>query len=389
MARVPFADITVANILEEAAISRANFYHYFSSKFDVLASLTAKILGEAYAEAGPWRATAGKDRARSLDQSLRETLDAWAAHGPVMHAAIEWMHEVPEVAQTWAAMREKFVAAIAEQIRHELPADAAPEVTATVLVCGLERSFYVSSRGLDPRIPDPAATVGPLVRITHDGIYGTSLPTAIELPTTHVVPDWFSVEDAASVPMDVAILNALNDLLLETPLQEVSVARILEKAGTSRASFYFYFASKDDAFLALYHRVAAGITQGFSTLLAQQETSSLGSLLGLVADWLTLDERTAAVFRNAVHEWPRQEVLSRAYGVDMTQMVDAFVAVLRANGAVDHLAPVDVEAFAATLLWTVERSIAGMLVGEEHLTDRDAVVGVLGRLMVSAFLPVG
>ena len=36
-------DITVADILAAAGLSRANFYHYFASKYDVLAALVSNI----------------------------------------------------------------------------------------------------------------------------------------------------------------------------------------------------------------------------------------------------------------------------------------------------------------------------------------------------------
>lgn len=391
MKTTSFADITVAKILEIAGVSRANFYHYFASKFDVLASMTAKILGEAYAVAGPWQAAAGRDRAHSLDASLRETLQAWSAHGTVMCAAIEWMHEVPEVAAAWSQMRERFVTAIAEQIRHVSPSDADAEVTATVLVCGLERSFYVSHRGLDARLPSPESTVAPLGRITRDAIYASHSPiSAADLtrPAVAALPapdtDSTTVEDSTAG----TILRGLNDLLLELPIQEVSVARILERAGASRATFYFYFASKDDAFLALYRQMASGVTEGFRALMAQHD-SSVWALRTLVRSWLTLDAPAAAVFRNAVHEWPRQPDLAEAYLSDMAQMVDVLAAALqtdRAAGTAPDGPPVD--AYAATLMWTIERSVAGQLANEAHLTDVDVLLDVLGQLVASPFHPM-
>ena len=385
MESMPFADITVAKILKESGISRANFYHYFASKFDVLAALTAKILGDAYAVAGPWQAPTGRDRARSLDASLRETMDAWASHGTVMCAAIEWMHEVPEVAAAWSQMREQFVTAIAEQIRHEAAGDRHPDVTATVLVRGLERAFYVSHRGLDRRLPALASTVASLARITHDAIYG---PRSAASPSLRapVEPAGESTDDADQPEStDDAILTGLNELLLEMPMQEVSVARILERAGASRATFYFYFASKDDAFLALYRRMAKVIIEGFQAVLSEHN-SSVTALQALVRGWLTLDDLSAAVFRNAVHEWPRQPELAKAYLADMAMMAGAFAQALEADREAGT-APAGPPAaeYAATLLWTIEGSIGGLLVGEDHLTDPEVLLEVLSRLVVSAF----
>src|SRR2546429_1355263 len=52
-----------------------------------------------------------------------------------------------------------------------------------------------------------------------------------------------------------ALLAAAERLLAERPLDELTVADILREAGVSRASFYFYFASKHDVVVALAERV--------------------------------------------------------------------------------------------------------------------------------------
>ncbi len=49
-----------------------------------------------------------------------------------------------------------------------------------------------------------------------------------------------------------AILEAAGEELLETPYSLLTVSRIIQKAGISRASFYYYFRDKEDLF---YHMV--------------------------------------------------------------------------------------------------------------------------------------
>ncbi|MFE2996900.1 TetR/AcrR family transcriptional regulator [Nocardia sp. NPDC059246] len=68
-------------------------------------------------------------------------------------------------------------------------------------------------------------------------------------------------------PTAVAILDATGTLLMEHSLEQLSVARILEQANVSRATFYFYFENKDDVFIALFEQIAHEITGRFSTLL--------------------------------------------------------------------------------------------------------------------------
>src|SRR4051794_20816602 len=48
LATVPLHDVTVADIIREAGVSRATFYFYFSSKFAVVAALLASVMNEIF-----------------------------------------------------------------------------------------------------------------------------------------------------------------------------------------------------------------------------------------------------------------------------------------------------------------------------------------------------
>lgn len=175
----PLHDITVAQIIDAAGLSRASFYHYFASKYDVVVALLKRVFDEAYDDAQPWREPVGKSRARSMGASLRGTMQMWSGHGAVIRAAVENMHAVPELATAWQAMLEQFVGSIADQINYERERGAAPpgapaDMIATMLVCGAERAFYVGSHGLDPRLPDAQHAVDAIVAMTFAAIYGSA-----------------------------------------------------------------------------------------------------------------------------------------------------------------------------------------------------------------------
>src|SRR5689334_21438809 len=70
--RTPAHEISVAQVLEEAGISRATFYFYFSSKFAVLAGLLALVMEEINQVVGVWLQRAeGDDPKVALRASLR------------------------------------------------------------------------------------------------------------------------------------------------------------------------------------------------------------------------------------------------------------------------------------------------------------------------------
>lgn len=400
LAESSFQDVTVAQIIKRAKLSRANFYHYFASKYDVLVAMVARLLDEAYSH-GPWEFGEGKSRERAMDASLRKTIEMWTQHGAVVCAAVEHMHGNPALAAAWNQMLERFVAAIAEQINYEREqgkaptGDVPPDLIARVLVCGLERSFYVGSLGLDPRIPDAESAVESIVELVFAATYGTKRPAsrlrrrvkpkakASSVPVVLDRPDpQEGTGDVAAEPdMAAGILAGMTAVLAERSLDELSVADVLTAANASRASFYFYFSSKDDAFVALFRNASEGIAAGFE-LLAQADRSDPAEVEKVISEWLSYDTETLAVARNAIHEWSRRPELRELYLATITRMTDALEAVIEA----DRESGIAIEGppaaqLAAVLMWTFERSFAGAMAGEAHLDDTEELAAFLGRLL--------
>ncbi|WP_028473412.1 TetR/AcrR family transcriptional regulator [Nocardioides alkalitolerans] len=388
-----FADITVADILTQAGMSRANFYHYFASKYDVLAALLLRLGNEAAELARTRIVSPDRISTQLVETVMTQSLELWRAHGTVLCAASEWAHEIEEIGAAWADMRRRFVEPMTEHLRRDRAAAGLPDhgddaTVATLLACGIERTLYVTLRGIEPRLPsseDAFATIRRLAEVASDTDFHAHLPAR---PAAEPAPPAVRRDPsaAAAAATDQVILDALAELLLDLPIQDVSVARILEQARVSRATFYFYFASKDDAFLALYQQMSERLVGDFVTV-ADPAAGRPASSTDLVRPWLTLDAAALAVFRNAVHEWTRHPVLRDAYlehARTMTQTIEDALRAGRESGVVPE-GPA-AEQVAATILWTVERGIAGALVGEEHLEDLTRVADVVGSLVGAAVL---
>lgn len=181
-----------------------------------------------------------------------------------------------------------------------------------------------------------------------------------------------------------AILRATRKLLQESSFDDLSVARILEAADVSRATFYFYFASKDDAFVALLGDAAGDIVAEFERLIVADPTREPEALAAAITGWLRLEEAPRAIIRNAIHEWPRRPEIRRLYLTGVSQMASVLERVIEEDRE-KGLAPPGVAAseLAAVLLWTIERTLAGSLAGEAHLEDTEQVTKLLGDLFVS------
>jgi AcrR family transcriptional regulator len=182
-----------------------------------------------------------------------------------------------------------------------------------------------------------------------------------------------------------AILEATEHLIQRESLDELSVAQILEAAGLSRATFYFYFASKDDAFLALLSDVIDAVVPEFEALMADPERRRSPRLREEIATWLTMGGTRQAVMFNAIQEWPRRPELRPVYLAGIARMEDAVAAAIdedrKAGVAVDSVPSAQL---AAGLVWVMERTWYGAVSEAEHLDDFPAVTEALANTFVAA-----
>ncbi|MFE2998628.1 TetR/AcrR family transcriptional regulator [Nocardia sp. NPDC059246] len=397
-------DITVAKILSRAKLSRANFYHYFASKYDVIAAMVARMVEGIDAGEGPLRAELSATRKPVMEADLRHAIDIWSEHSALICAVIEHIHVVPQLAAAWNLMLDRFVSTLVEQINREREADAAPggaaaEMIATVLVCGYERCFYVGARSYDSRLPDPDAAVDSIIELTFAAIYGDRSQVSRAPRRRKRLPQ--SRQSAGSETRTAgtgspapthgggdpdtmaAILRATSELLGKHSMDQLSVANILERADISRATFYFYFGSKDDVFLALFHAIVDGVVSRFSRL-ADIDRADPEQIKSVVTHTLDLDPESFGVLRNAVHEWPHRPQLRQAYLATMSQVIGSLETAIESDRAAGlALEGPPAPQLAAAIMWTVERTIAGSLAGEAHLEDTAAIAGFLGDLLIA------
>jgi AcrR family transcriptional regulator len=177
LAEQPLHALSVAQIITEAGLSRATFYHYFSSKFEVVAALMLRIFEDMFSETHTVLEAEWTDPGAALRTSLSTGMDTWFAHRAVIHAVLENQHAVPALQQVWSAASAPFVAVLTDQIRREREAGRAvaglpAEAIATMLVAGAERIFYVGSTGTDPLLATADQRLDAIVTIALAAIYG-------------------------------------------------------------------------------------------------------------------------------------------------------------------------------------------------------------------------
>jgi TetR/AcrR family transcriptional regulator, ethionamide resistance regulator len=168
--------LTVADVLENAGVSRASFYFYFESKQAVVAALLERVIGEVYDAARPWFEGDG-DPEEDLRTAIEASGEAWRRHAPILNAAVEGWRSSPEIGDLWGTHITRFSEASAARIERDRRAGAAPPGSdarrlAAALVWMNERCFYVAGTDGEPAFAPEGAPVDALVAIWMSAVYG-------------------------------------------------------------------------------------------------------------------------------------------------------------------------------------------------------------------------
>ena len=171
-------ELSVAQIITAAGISRATFYFYFSSKFAVLTTLVDSVIGEIFDVSQQFL-----DRTSSLptELSMRKRIEAsaaiWEANRSVLQATVENWNAIPELRVVWTAALGRLTDALAREIDSERALGRAPggpdsKCLAATLVWTTERCLYIGGLRDDGPLVGDADTVDALTRIWLGAMYG-------------------------------------------------------------------------------------------------------------------------------------------------------------------------------------------------------------------------
>ncbi len=148
-----FDELSVADILSSAQVSRASFYFYFESKYAVLEELVRRAVKQAQTVAQVWVEEEIKSPEHTLRQGTGQGLQLWMKHGPVLRAIVENWRSDERLAALWMQMMEGFTTAARHRIERDRATGRAPltDVDASTLASTLtwmsERIYYLAAIG--------------------------------------------------------------------------------------------------------------------------------------------------------------------------------------------------------------------------------------------------
>jgi TetR/AcrR family transcriptional regulator, ethionamide resistance regulator len=178
LAQHSLQDLSVAQILAEAGLSRATFYFYFGSKFSVVASLLVRITDEIFEFVQPFVSRDPAEQPQeALDRSLRAAIEVWERHRPTLRATMQHWATNEEIGRQWIASIELFTDAVAGTIERDreaglAPDGPAPRSLAAALLWGTQQCLYAAGLGTDDDLGDERGVFEPLLAIWTRSIYG-------------------------------------------------------------------------------------------------------------------------------------------------------------------------------------------------------------------------
>ena len=169
-------ELSVAEIIAAAGISRTSFYAHFDSRAAVIAECLRRVVGEITLAFEPVHAT----RSDALQDAIRSSLERWVQiaqrHGALLRAVSEGWWADPRLGELWVSMLDQIAAGTARLVEgatDEESGQHGPQAAVSgCLVWGFERVLHVSLHGGAAGLPEPGAIVEPLTQVMLGGLFG-------------------------------------------------------------------------------------------------------------------------------------------------------------------------------------------------------------------------
>ncbi len=175
--------------------------------------------------------------------------------------------------------------------------------------------------------------------------------------------------------MHSAVLRAAERLLADASLEDLTVGQLASEAGVSRASFYFYFESKQAVLAALLDAVVGEVSEAAAPWLERAGTHPPEALRQAVAGSVDVWRRHGAVLRAAVESSRSSPEIGELWRSQVGAFIDAAAAQIQRDRDAGE-APadgLDPHALAAALIWMNERTFYVMTLEGDRAGDAQLV----------------
>jgi TetR/AcrR family transcriptional regulator, ethionamide resistance regulator len=175
LAHTQFSDLSVADILTAAGVSRGSFYFYFDSKHAVLAELVRQAVRRGHEAAAPWL-SGPQDSTAALRAGITDGAHLWQENAAVLRAIVENWRTDSRLSGLWLKQMQTFTDAAVAQIAADQRAAgrlAGLDITAVAgsLTWLGERLYYLAASGIPP-FDNEATLIETMLAIWTSTLYG-------------------------------------------------------------------------------------------------------------------------------------------------------------------------------------------------------------------------
>ena len=172
-----------------------------------------------------------------------------------------------------------------------------------------------------------------------------------------------------------AVLGAAERLLAGASLEDLTVGQLAREADVSRASFYFYFESKQAVLAALLDAVVGEVAEAAAPWLERADTPPAEALRQALAGSVDVWRRHGAVLRAAVESSRSSPEIGELWRSQIGAFIDAAAAQIRRDrdAGVAPADGLDPHALAAALIWMNERTLYVMTLEGDPSRDPQLV----------------
>ncbi|WP_026910478.1 TetR/AcrR family transcriptional regulator [Patulibacter minatonensis] len=137
-------ELTVAEIVERAGISRPTFYASFDTKYAVVATLIAGVGEGIYDIWQPFFSGEGPIDEAAVREPTIATVERWRRQGALFTATVEGWHSDPEIHEVWNEILQRFEREVLARLHRSRAPRAGDDMLAAAMVSMFERCLYLA-----------------------------------------------------------------------------------------------------------------------------------------------------------------------------------------------------------------------------------------------------
>ena len=172
----PFRDLTVAELMTVAGVSRSAFYRYFDDLYALMEALLLGLQEDIFSVASPWFSDEG-DPVESLREGLAGQVRICYEQGPILRAVADAAASDERLESAWANFLIQFDDAVTANIETQQargmisPFDARP---VAVALNRMDASMLIHAFGRHPR-QTPDVVLAAITRVWVSTLYPSSI----------------------------------------------------------------------------------------------------------------------------------------------------------------------------------------------------------------------